>query len=81
MPAGQLLPARQQVVEMTAPPRGILTAAQAARLRRIKDALDPPTKAGGSLRFRLPDRLQNAEHVPCVDLCDWKQTERCRIVP
>jgi hypothetical protein len=59
MASRQALPLRQEVVEMAAPARRILAAAQPLRLGRIKHALDPAAKAGSGFRLLVPKRLEH----------------------
>jgi len=59
MASRQALPLRQEVVEMAAPARRILAAAQPLRLGRIKHALDPAAKAVSGFRLLVPKRLEH----------------------
>jgi hypothetical protein len=58
---------RQQLVEMAAPARRVLSSAIAAHFCPVEHGLDAPAQAACRLRLRCPDGLQDLEHERCVD--------------
>ena len=58
---------RKDIVEMAAPPRGIITAALTADSGPIQDGFDPLTDTTGRFRLGGSDGLDDIEHFGCVD--------------
>jgi hypothetical protein len=81
MPTREPLALGQELVEMAAPPRRVLAAAQPLRLGGVKNALDPAAQAGSGFGLVVPQRLQNRKHVMSGDLVHGQATERSGVVP
>ena len=81
MAAREPLTLGQELIQVAAPARRVLSAAQPLRLGGIKHALDPPAKAGGGFRLLVPKRLQDRKHVIGGDLVHRQPAKRRRIVP
>ena len=63
MAARQLRRPRQQVVQMAAPPGGVLAVAEALGLGRVQNLFNPSAHPRGGFGLRRPDRLQDRQHV------------------
>ena len=71
MATRKLLALKEQVREVAAPPRGVLSRTIALRLGCVEHGLNSSTQPRGSLRLRGPQRLQDCEHSFRPDLVDW----------
>ena len=80
MAAREPLALRQELIQVAAPPRRVLAAAQPLRLGGVKHALDPTAKAGGGFGLVVPKRLQDRKHVIGGDLVHRQAPERSGIV-
>src|SRR5580658_10025456 len=79
MAACKPLPFRQELIQMTAPARRVLSAAQPLRLGGVKDALDPAAKPRCGFRLVIPKTIEDREHVIGGDLIHWKTADGRRV--
>jgi hypothetical protein len=63
----KLRPLGQNMIEMAAPARRVLTAPPAAHLGVVQHAFDPASEARGCLRYLRPKRLQHGQDFRRVD--------------
>ena len=74
MPPRQFLALWQELIQMAAPARRVLSTAQPLRLSCIENALDPAAEPGSGLRLAAPERFENREDVVSGDLISRETT-------
>ena len=81
MAARELLTCRQDQLEMPAPGGRVLTGPVALDLSRVQYILDPASYTGCRFGDRLPDRLQDGEHVRGCNFIDPLGTQGFGALP
>src|SRR5258708_10315611 len=70
---------RQHLPEIPPPACRVVARAIGPSLRIVENLLDAAAQPYGCLALRVPDRLQNTEHMPDVNSLHWQGHDRLRV--